>query len=292
MISGTSSTKCVESHLSRTERRVAFDVEAVDHSSHPDHPPVDICGSLASPTHPPEGCLAFVLSERLLSWETEAATRKTIVKIEKDGISLDSLLERTLQSPSPRLSKDECLPLAIIIASSLLQLHATPWLQENWCAGSIYFADLLNDQQTRVPYITSKLGESSRPPRALARRGHHPDLVALGIILLELSEKKPISKWYADRTFGGTLPDDIRGKAEAAWDWFEEDASERMSPHYAIALKHCLNAHFLGPFAPNSMTLANEGFREAVYCRIVLHLEKAWSEYTKPLTNSTLQRAF
>jgi hypothetical protein len=291
LISGTSSTRCLESHLFRTERRVAFVGETDDYSDRPSHSPVDICGSLATSSHPPKGCLAFVLHERSLLRETEVTKPETIVKIERDSVSLDSLLECTLRSPLPRLSKDECLPLAVIIASSLLQLHSTPWLPENWCAGSIYFAVLLNEQHTRVPYIASKLDQSTRPPRTLARLGYHPDLVTLGIILLELSEKKSISKWY-DQTFGVSFPDDIRDKAAAAWEWFENDAYERMSPHYEAAFKHCFHTHFLGSFPSNRMTLADEGFREAVYCHIVLHLEKAWSEYTTRLTYSPVQGVF
>lgn len=275
--------------IRRNERRVAF-VGATDDCSTPrTYSPVDICDSLMTLSHPPKDCLSFVLRKNSLYREIDAIKRETMVKVEQDGVSLDRLLERTLHgSPSPRLIKDECLPLAIIIASSLLQLHATPWLPEKWCAKSIYFADHVNQQRTRFPYIASQLGEASRPGQILAKRGFHPDLVTLGIILLELSEKKSISQWYSE-TFGGSLPPDIRGKAEAAWDWFEDDASERMSPHYAVAFKHCFNVHFLGSFPPHRMTLADDSFREAVYSQIVRRLERAWSEYITPITAPTLQ---
>jgi hypothetical protein len=218
---------------------------------------------------------------------------ETTLEIERDCVSLENLLDNScpFEGLYTKLSRDECLPLAVTIASSLLQLHATPWLPADLCSRSIYFTRFHNDHNpidVRYPYVTRKIGEITATPPTRVTLGFHPNLVALGIILLELSEKRTISSWY-EQTFAESLPSDVQGKAKAAWIWFEEDASERMSLHYQAAIKHCLNAHFLGSFPLKRMTLADDGFREAVYRHIILHLEKSYEEHKAPITDVTLQ---
>jgi len=280
--------------LSRSKRRLRFasyDQEEVAEHFDPPPPVVNLCQSLAS-SQLQRDTLRFVLHEKVLLMGTSPEDREMPVEIGRDCISLFKLLDCASRSPSPStiLSKDDCLPLAIIIASSLLQLHATPWLPEYWCTRSIYFAGQLNEQSVdmKCPYVTTKIGKPSRAPQAIVNFGYHKDLVALAIVLLELCEKKSICGWY-ERRFGTNLPTDIQGKAAAAWCWFEEDASEKMTSNYAIAFTSCLAPHTLGRFPPKRMTLTDESFREAVYRHIVLHLENDYDEYTRQITVSTLR---
>jgi hypothetical protein len=235
-----------------------------------------------------DDCLAFVLREKSLLRGTHPTVRDIAIKVDRACVSLHNLLDQSTAN-APCITKEECLHLAVIISSSLLQLYETPWLPQNWCTQSIYFTSRINNQDINIecPYVTSKIVDSTRTPQTLATLGFHPDLVALGIMLLELSEKQLIHQWYYQK-FSAALPEEVKDKAYAAWRWFENDACERMAPHYRLAFRSCLSVYELDVFPVKRMTLADERFREAVFRNIVLHLEEAYLDYTKPLTLSTL----
>jgi len=107
--------------------------------------------------------------------------------------------------------------------------------------------------------------------------GLNPYLVALGIILLELSERKS----FIERINGNEdITDNVIAKAIVAFDWFEEVRGD-MSANYATVVHHCLKSSFIP--VPAKMSLANEGFRGAVYRDIVQRLEAEYDTFTKPL---------
>jgi hypothetical protein len=68
----------------------------------------------------------------------------------------------------PKLTFKESCALAVILTSSLLQLHSTPWLRPKLCADDIIFLQTrLNDSASRVhveqPYVAqrySSLGQA------------------------------------------------------------------------------------------------------------------------------------
>jgi hypothetical protein len=242
----------------------------------------DICRSLVSPSPDQRDCLGFVLDENLKFRGTYTVDRDLRVEIDQNCTSLEELLSHTPKSinRSTALNKRESLCLAVNLASSLLQLHTTPWLPENWCNKSIYFSRPVNVQQ---PYVMIKFGKSPTPPDSQTSFVLNPYLVSLGIILLELSERKSFLEWISRR--GDTsLPDNVMGKAIVAWEWFEE-AYWNMSEEYAIAVQHCLKSSFT-PVQPKRV-LADEGFREAVYRDIVHRLQREYFIFTNPIKVST-----
>lgn len=216
------------------------------------------------------GCLGLVLDENLGFWGTYSVDRDHSIEIDRNCASLANLL-----SQRPRLlSRRDSLSLATNLASSLLQLHATPWLSENWCNESIYFSC---PDKIRDPYVRAHIGDSSH---SMANTAHsfafNPYLVALGIILLELSERKSFLEWTHENGIECDS-DDVIDKAMAAFKWFGQSYGN-MSEDYAIAVQHCLNSSFT-PVQPNT-TLADPGFRHAVYRDIVQRLEKEYFKFT------------
>lgn len=243
-----------------------------------------------------------MLHEKSLSHGTIRAARD-IANVDRACISLRDLLDGTTSnSPSIGLSTEECLHLAVILSYSMLQLYATPWISSNWCTQSIYFASFVNHHDhinVKYPYIMSKIGDATRDPMPLPTLCYHPDLVSIGIMLLELSEKKSIHQWWQEQTskrnpgpsafFSGPLPEDVQGKAEASWRWFEDDSvAERMAFQYRQAFRCCLNVYALDIFPKRRMTLVDEGFREAVFRNIVVLLEEAYLAHTTYINGSTL----
>jgi hypothetical protein len=174
----------------------------------------------------------------------------------------------------------EKLPLAATLASSLLQLNSTPWLCQDWNTASIYLPSIStssNDSTVRAAYVASKLCDytPSTPIQTIA--GKHPDLVSLGIVLMELSQNKTLREWYEAQSQVRMVDDNILAKAEVAWKWYDEEVWPTMNwnEDYCEAIKLCFDTRFLGNLPPQRQTLNDKGFREAFYNQIVYRLQKA-----------------
>lgn len=95
------------------------------------------------------------------------------------------------------------LELAVILASSVLQLHGTPWLEDDWSTDDIYLIKRAGAASYEHAFIVRKFDRS-----ALTAREPSSDLVialienqmlyALGVALIELCYQKTISELYKD----------------------------------------------------------------------------------------------
>ena len=111
--------------------------------------------------------------------------------------------------------------------------------------------------------------------------GPNPYLVGLGIILLELSEDKSFHEWLSRRN-DNILPENTINKSILGQTWLKEILSRtRMSEQYIDIILLCLTSVFY-PILP-STALDNEEFREAVYHKILLPLEKEYFKTGKEL---------
>jgi len=228
-----------------------------------------MCMTLASaPQNSQKDCVGFVLDEKCTLWGTYCVACKSGGDIEKHCLSLENVLSH----PSQCLNKRECLSLAVNLASSLLQLHATPWLQENWCDKSIYFP---RARDVRRPYVVVQSNQSLTTPEPRPAFGPNPYLLSLGIVLLELSERKPFSQWIQEMGYS-EVSDNVLEKARIAWEWFDA-AYGNMSEEYARAVEHCLSSVFVA--LQHKKTLTDEGFRDAVFRDIVQRLEREYSRF-------------
>jgi hypothetical protein len=258
-------------------------------SETPARPIVDICRFLATPPRGPKRCLSFDLHEKALHEKTLAQLSPKFAVSgptwEDPPLALEPLFSKI--APVRRfITYHDSLPLAVIMASSLLQLHETPWLCQNWNTSSIYLPSTATDDDTldiSAPYVSSELGIPTTGVPKPTIAGQHPDLVTLGIVLMELSQNKCLRQW-CEENFQNNLADDdssLVRKVDAAWKWYEQEVSWRMewNIEYCTAIKLCLDARFLGNFTPQRMTLKDKGFREAIYRQIVVRLQKASDDF-------------
>lgn len=220
--------------------------------------------------------LGFVLDDKCSFWGTYPVSSKSCIDICRQRLSLEQVLSQGLTSSIRRLNKRDCLFLAANLASSLLQLHATPWLPENWCDKSIYLSRTLD---VHHPYVMVESCQSITSADTKRSFGPNPYLVALGIILLELSERKSFSLWIQEKGHY-EFSDNVIEKAQIASEWLDE-AYGNMSEEYACAVQHCLSSVFI-PVQPRK-TLEDEGFREAVFRDIVHRLEREYSIFITPI---------
>jgi hypothetical protein len=238
----------------------------------------DICGFLAS-NAASTVCLQFELRENALVDTTNSTASESPVTVRQEGTKPERLLTQTLTTIRRTMAFHEKLKLATTLASSLLQLNQTPWLCQDWNTASIYIPTSANDSDIRAPYVVSELCEytPSTPIQTIA--GKHPDLVALGIVLMELSQNKSLREWYEAQSQKRMGDDNLNvlAKAEAAWKWYDEEVWPTMNwnEDYCDAIKLCFDARFLGNLPPQRQTLKDKGFREAFYNQIVYRLQKA-----------------
>jgi hypothetical protein len=124
--------------------------------------------------------------------------------------------------------------LALILASSYLQLGATPWLDTRLRKGSIVFLqDPADPQVLDRPYICQELSKTGSAPST-------DTLSSLGIRLLELCFSAPLES----TTFRTRLPAGDETQAhfldKAAANEWSELVSEEAGPEFAEAIKWCL----------------------------------------------------
>ena len=223
-------------------------------------------------------CLAFVLDEKRKLWLSETVRHGHHVRLDKNCISLENLLIQRGSSLNQcgKLDKCSCLALAVNLASSLLQLHSTPWLPETWCNKSVLFP-----VHVEQPYVLIKFGESATT-QTIEDDILNPYLVELGIILLEMWVGVSFLDWIASNNINVRF-EDVKDRAAVATKWLlTREVIRNMVQDYAQIVQLCLNCSFI-PIQP-IRNLTDDTFREVVYRDIVHRLEMVYATYTKSLS--------
>ncbi|KAF1957487.1 hypothetical protein CC80DRAFT_503816 [Byssothecium circinans] len=199
-------------------------------------------------------------------------------------VTLEELLNRPplVNGRPAKLSKKERYSLALTLASSTLQLNATPWFpSDQWGAKDIMFHRtctghrLLNIDH---PYITPKQVHLSKTltngqiPKARGFQNKNTVLLALAVALLELyfgmsaeqHRKLEHSEPFTSNPW--TL-------CAMAYDWAEEE-QENLSAAFSTAINHCLRC-----FSDPSASLSDPGFLQAAVECIVLPLQDELDQF-------------
>ncbi|KAI0014817.1 hypothetical protein F4780DRAFT_766699 [Xylariomycetidae sp. FL0641] len=168
------------------------------------------------------------------------------------------------------------LSLAATVASSVLQLHETPWMPKNLTSRDIYFFKRDGRPDFNRVYLAKKLldsgpttcGESDCLEAARAIK--NSTIFSLGILLIELILCEPISKLCPDDSQTSLRrapahPLLVKSTMTEILDEVEDVATG----WYTDAVKSCLRCNF----ACRSMTLDDEDFRDEVYSHIVAPLQ-------------------
>ena len=192
-------------------------------------------------------------------------------------------LEKVLQLSHKRasgyyLSRKDRLHLAVVLASSVLQLDGTSWLKKQWRSHDIYFLQTENcsPSEQRIdyeyPYLSTKIcpDSSGTPPRIKVHSAVTTHLIrseilfALGLTLIELC-------------FGQTLvemqiPEDVNTievitnyqTVTRLLDFVYNESGSR----YGDVVRRCLQC----PFDVRDASLDNDDFQQAVFESIVAPL--------------------
>lgn len=139
----------------------------------------------------------------------------TVIKSQSLSRSLKDLLEALRQPGDKSLSRKERLQIAVVLASSVLQLNGTSWLKSVWSSSDIYFHS--DDSQPlgvgeprRFPYLSwQRCCYNILPPLEQLYLNNYiirnNTLLALGLVLVELCFSRTLTKMRK--------PEDLDNKA-------------------------------------------------------------------------------
>ena len=162
--------------------------------------------------------------------------------------------------------------LAVLLASSVMQLHETSWLNDLWCSRDIFFKRT-NRGSTSVrfdePYLKSSF---HRAQASIENAGAQVDewedcmgdcnraLFKLGIMLIEIHYWEPFESISLVQG---------RQRSEVIKESIIPELSENMGRNYGCAVGLCV-----GGLGCEAIVLGHEGFKKAVYDGIVAPLEE------------------
>ncbi|KAK2761692.1 hypothetical protein FQN54_001520 [Arachnomyces sp. PD_36] len=221
-----------------------------------------------------EQCLGFLIDEITRQKHGIFLPKKPF--IDKEKWSIVSLQDLIPQQPSiqRRFTRGDKLRLAVILASSVLQLHETPWMEESWRKEDIKFIHTTDGPLYGQPVVARSFSVKRTPKRQNIRDPgtycaiRNPTLFALGVLLIELCLGKPIEELKRpDEKVSG-------GISNPALDWVAadrlvEDVYDEGGSRYGDAVRRCIRCDF----DQRGTSLEDEGFQRAVYEGVVLLLE-------------------
>ncbi|KAI0803735.1 hypothetical protein GGR55DRAFT_385661 [Xylaria sp. FL0064] len=183
-------------------------------------------------------------------------------------VSLRQILEQ--KDTSIYLSYQDRLHLAVIISSSILQLHGSPWLSRTISSGDIFFIQNKDFPIYDQPFVMKSLpvdSSGSGNEYSGAPFPRNPALVALGVLLIELIQGKTIDllRTPQEEAFSHNrlLQDYMTVKRLL-------QEVRMASSNYAAAVTRCVD----GDFHSDGLTLDNDKLCEGVYSGIVALLER------------------
>jgi hypothetical protein len=167
--------------------------------------------------------------------------------------------------------------LAVDLASSVLQLYRTPWLNDDLSSSDVYFVQRPDTPRSLIcqyPFIKRKFPTTNvvQPPLHQApmhRVIRNPTLFALGILLIELLYETPIENLQTDRDR------DCEGTPGAVWctvgRLVDEEISFKAGQLYSDAVRRCIRCDF----NQKTSSLDDQDFQRAVFDGVVIPLEKS-----------------
>ena len=192
-------------------------------------------------------------------------------------VSLQSLLE---EIPLERMDR---LVLGVKLASTLLRLHSTPWLNTNLEKQNVFFKKqgkgietaLLDKPLLSKDFIAPNCRISSpEPDNAALSRGlqHHTrnqSIFALGVLLIELWFGKPLDQLRDAEDLGPqNQVNDITDFATTSR--LVETVYKEAGSCYGEAVSRCISCEF----EQRSSNLDTESFKQAVHSGVISQLEK------------------
>lgn len=176
-----------------------------------------------------------------------------------------------------KFTRHDRLRLAVTLASSVLQLHETPWLEENWGKNNIFFIKRSDTANYDHPFVSPSFNQASQPasdsmPASMARIIRNQTLYALGVSLIELWYSKPLQELYQPED-GPRATGDPRVDLMTQWhtaDRLVDELYNDAGAKYTDAVRRCIRCDF----DRRASSLEDSAFQKAVYLGVVSQLKE------------------
>ena len=207
----------------------------------------NLCSILQQPCHP---WIGFCIDDNGYLRGAYPAHDRNVTYVE-NGIGLDEILANRSRS----LGKHEVYNLSITLASSLLQLGRTPWLQQTRHKADIIFLRANDGSAVTVDVKHPYLAREHKPDHIQLVRHNVfagndcSKLLALGTMLLEICCGQPIEDLRRPEDLGPNNEPNELSNLSAARRWLgEQKRKGDISLGFYSAILHCLKC-FVDPTA-------------------------------------------
>ncbi|KAL6702871.1 hypothetical protein ACN47E_000833 [Coniothyrium glycines] len=176
----------------------------------------------------------------------------------------------------PNFARRDRLKLAVTLASSVLQLYETPWLEDNWGKDSVFFVKRPGHIMYDQPFVSQPSAHSfpTSPalPSSMSRIIRNQSLYALGVALIELWHGTTLLELHqeVDGPCNTGLPQiDLMTEwntADRLVDQLYNDAGAK----YGDAVRRCIRCDF----DRRASSLGDVQFQKDVYQGVVAQLKE------------------
>ncbi|KAH7073645.1 hypothetical protein BKA63DRAFT_37766 [Paraphoma chrysanthemicola] len=236
----------------------------------------DLCSAIQSLRKPQRDVCFSLLANEIAKqkYGVLLITPTKELPVDTDRWSISSL--RTVLQ-DPQFAQRDRLQLAVTLASSVLQLHETPWLEANWGKDSIHFVNRPGTTSYDQPFVSKRITQSTISPTSSlpSQRSciiRNQTLYALGIALIELYYRKPMAELHKDsdglQNTGNELQDLVT-EFNTAIRLADELLSEA-GAKYSDAVRRCIRCDF----DQRASNLQDPKFQRAVYQGVVAQLQE------------------
>ncbi|PVI03473.1 hypothetical protein DM02DRAFT_587868 [Periconia macrospinosa] len=238
----------------------------------------DLCASIQA-LYKKSPCIGFLFDTQSKLRGAYPVQNVCVEPVAMGFVSLEELLNKPplVNGRPAKLSKKERYSLALTLASSTLQLNATPWLPSNqWGTKDIIFHR--TDTGHRLldidhPYVAPKQPElpktltngAASKPRSFQNK--NTVLLALAVALLELYFGISAEKHCGLEQPDGAFTSNPWSLCAMAYEWADEE-QENLSAAFSTAVNHCLRC-----FSDPGASLNDPEFLQAAVEYIVLPLQ-------------------
>ncbi|KAF5576615.1 hypothetical protein FPANT_10834 [Fusarium pseudoanthophilum] len=241
--------------------------------------PLDLCLTLKKAHQERPACYGHLIDKECSHRHFQVCPLGTVMN--SDGwsiVTLEDVLEGK-QGLRPLISLAEKVKLALVIASSVLQLSKTAWLPEALTPKNVHFFRRGNTLSYEHPFLRRRLPEYSfkRLNDAEDSRGYalssNPTLLALGMLLLEIILGSSLRQLQIqdEKSLDGDNDGLIQDLTIA--NRMLEQRVALINPAYKAVVERCIGC-------TDSKELDEDDFRQTVYNGVVMELEAIW-EHTK-----------
>ncbi|KAG5796280.1 hypothetical protein H9Q69_004706 [Fusarium xylarioides] len=239
--------------------------------------PLDLCLTLKNAHHERPACYGHLIDKEYSHRHFQVCPLGPVIN--SDGwsiVTLEDVLEGK-RGLRPLISLAEKVRLALVIASSVLQLSKTPWLPEALTPKNVHFSRRGNMLSYEHPFLQRRLPECSlkRLDNTADSRGYslssNPTLLALGMLLLEIILGSSLKQLRLPDEKG--LDDDGLILDLTIANRMLEQRVALINPVYKAVVERCIGC-------TDSKELDEDDFRQTVYNGVVMELEAIW-DHTK-----------